>query len=76
MPQFQILDQVLVPEEDILARRQTLKRPHSSKNIKVRPNNTKIPVFRITLPYLDLLVLPRIFQVLWKKYNFMHCVHV
>ena len=39
---------------------------------KVRPNK-KIPVFRVTRPYLNLLVKPRIFiGFLGKTYNFMH----
>ena len=38
----------------------------------VRPNK-KIPVFRVTRPYLNLLVKPRIvFRLSGKKYNFMH----
>ena len=32
----------------------------------------KIPVFRVTQPYLSLQVNPRVFHVFWKKYNFMH----
>ena len=36
------------------------------------PDKKKIPVFRVTRPYLDLPVKPRIFQVFWTKYNFMH----
>ena len=33
----------------------------------------KIPVLRVTQPYLNLLVKPRIFfQVFSKEYNFMH----
>ena len=39
-----------------------------------RPNK-KIPVFRVTLPYLNLLVKPRIFFKFSRKiYNFMHCL--
>ena len=35
--------------------------------------NKKIPVFRVTRPYLNLLVKPRIFLFFfWKIYNFMH----
>ena len=37
------------------------------------PNKIKIPVFRVTQPYLSLMVKPGFFfQVFWKKYNFMH----
>ena len=32
----------------------------------------EIPVFRVTWPYLNLLVKPRIFKVFWGKNNFMH----
>ena len=31
-------------------------------------------VFRVTRPYLNLLVKPRLFQVFWKKYYSMHFV--
>ena len=31
--------------------------------------NKKIPVFMVTLPYLDILNL-ELFQVFWKRYNF------
>ena len=35
----------------------------------------KIHVFRVTLPYLNLLVKQNFFQLFWKKeYNFMHFV--
>ena len=37
----------------------------------IRPNK-KIPVFRVTQPYLNLLVKPRFFSGFLKKYNFMH----
>ena len=32
----------------------------------------KTPVFRVTLPYLNLLALSRMFSVFLGKYNFMH----
>ena len=38
----------------------------------IRPNKKKIPVFRITRPYLNLLLKPRIFfSVSGKTFNFM-----
>ena len=38
----------------------------------VRPNK-KIDVFRVTQPYLNLLLKPSIFQVFWKK-NTILCI--
>ena len=32
--------------------------------------NKKMPVFRVTLPYLNFLLKPIFFQVVWKIYNF------
>ena len=34
--------------------------------------NKKIPVFRVTRPYLNSLVKPRFFSGFLEKYNFMH----
>ena len=38
----------------------------------IRPNKKKIPVFRVTQPYLNLLLKPRkFFRFSGKKYNFI-----
>ena len=34
--------------------------------------NKKIPVFRVTQPYLNLLAKPRFFSGCLEKHNFMH----
>ena len=70
---FYICDRISWEEWNVHLVRLWLQEPDTrADSRKLGQNKKKRPVFRVTRPYLNLLVKPRnFFQVFWKIYDFM-----